>query len=86
MGDRASELTAEWNSAGDYTDAYYLHGLSVRLGRGAGRVRPAALPRASWAWSPSQGRRYSWGYPACPDTMEHFRLLEALPVRPTRSA
>jgi 5-methyltetrahydrofolate--homocysteine methyltransferase len=28
---------------------------------------------------PEQGRRYSWGYPACPDTMEHFRLLEALP-------
>jgi 5-methyltetrahydrofolate--homocysteine methyltransferase len=29
---------------------------------------------------PSQGRRYSWGYPACPDQSEHekvFRLLDA---------
>jgi 5-methyltetrahydrofolate--homocysteine methyltransferase len=29
---------------------------------------------------PAQGRRYSWGYPACPDQSEHekvFRLLDA---------
>ena len=29
---------------------------------------------------PPQGRRYSWGYPACPDQSEHekvFRLLDA---------
>jgi 5-methyltetrahydrofolate--homocysteine methyltransferase len=29
---------------------------------------------------PTQGRRYSWGYPACPDQSEHekiFRLLGA---------
>jgi 5-methyltetrahydrofolate--homocysteine methyltransferase len=30
--------------------------------------------------APSQGRRYSWGYPACPEQSEHekvFRLLDA---------
>ena len=30
--------------------------------------------------SPDQGRRWSWGYPACPDQSEHskvFRLLGA---------
>jgi 5-methyltetrahydrofolate--homocysteine methyltransferase len=30
--------------------------------------------------SPTQGRRYSWGYPACPEQSEHkkvFRLLDA---------
>src|SRR5205807_4248345 len=29
---------------------------------------------------PAQGRRYSWGYPACPEQSEHekvFRLLDA---------
>ncbi len=29
---------------------------------------------------PTQGRRYSWGYPACPEQSEHekvFRLLDA---------
>ncbi len=29
---------------------------------------------------PDQGRRYSWGYPACPDQSEHekvYRLLDA---------
>ncbi|MGA2928303.1 MAG: vitamin B12 dependent-methionine synthase activation domain-containing protein, partial [Solirubrobacteraceae bacterium] len=30
--------------------------------------------------APAQGRRYSWGYPACPEQSEHekvFRLLDA---------
>ncbi len=40
-----------------------------------------ALRRAGEAGiGPAQGRRYSWGYPACPDQAEHekvFRLLDA---------
>src|SRR5207253_5775773 len=36
--------------------------------------------RRSLGIGPAQGRRYSWGYPACPDQSEHekvFRLLDA---------
>jgi 5-methyltetrahydrofolate--homocysteine methyltransferase len=36
--------------------------------------------RADLGIAPDQGRRYSWGYPACPDQSEHekiFRLLDA---------
>jgi 5-methyltetrahydrofolate--homocysteine methyltransferase len=36
--------------------------------------------RADLAITPAQGRRYSWGYPACPEQSEHekvFRLLDA---------
>ena len=36
--------------------------------------------RADLGIPPAQGRRYSWGYPACPDQSEHekvFRLLDA---------
>jgi 5-methyltetrahydrofolate--homocysteine methyltransferase len=27
-----------------------------------------------------QGRRYSWGYPACPDLDEHAKLFAILPT------
>ena len=47
--------------------------------RGHGRV--AALEvRAELGIGAAQGRRYSWGYPACPEQSEHekvFRLLDA---------
>jgi 5-methyltetrahydrofolate--homocysteine methyltransferase len=39
-----------------------------------------ATVRAELGIGPAQGRRYSWGYPACPDQSEHekvFRLLDA---------
>lgn len=78
VGDRVSELTAEWNRAGHYTDAYYLHGLSVASAEALAEYGQGRF-RADLRLDPGQGRRYSWGYPACPETEEHFRLLEALP-------
>ena len=48
--------------------------------RGDGRVAARAACAPTWASSPTQGRRYSWGYPACPEQSEHekvFGLLDA---------
>jgi 5-methyltetrahydrofolate--homocysteine methyltransferase len=39
-----------------------------------------AKVRSDLGIAPVQGRRYSWGYPACPEQSEHekvFRLLDA---------
>jgi 5-methyltetrahydrofolate--homocysteine methyltransferase len=39
-----------------------------------------ARVRSELGVAPTQGRRYSWGYPACPEQSEHekvFRLLGA---------
>jgi 5-methyltetrahydrofolate--homocysteine methyltransferase len=39
-----------------------------------------ARVRSELGIEPAQGRRYSWGYPACPEQSEHekiFRLLDA---------
>src|SRR5579859_5165841 len=78
VGDRVSELTAAWNKAGDYTDAYYLHGLSVAAAEALAEYGQGRF-RHDLGLAPTQGRRYSWGYPACPDIEEHFRLIQALP-------
>jgi 5-methyltetrahydrofolate--homocysteine methyltransferase len=29
----------------------------------------------------TQGKRYSWGYPACPDLEDHAELFKILPAR-----
>jgi 5-methyltetrahydrofolate--homocysteine methyltransferase len=37
--------------------------------------------RAELGIAPDRGLRYSWGSPACPDHLQHFRLFELLPAR-----
>jgi len=38
------------------------------------------LVRQSFGLSGEQGKRYSWGYPACPDLEEHTKLFQILPT------
>jgi 5-methyltetrahydrofolate--homocysteine methyltransferase len=38
------------------------------------------LVRQSLGLTGEQGRRYSWGYPACPDLDEHTKLFAILPT------
>ena len=33
---------------------------------------------------PGQGKRYSWGYPACPELVEHTLVLKLLPEAATK--
>ena len=78
MGDRASEVFEQYQKAGDYAEGYYVYGLSVALAEALAEwthrlvSRELGLPNG-------QGRRYSWGYPACPDPSEQTKLLQVLP-------
>jgi 5-methyltetrahydrofolate--homocysteine methyltransferase len=78
MGDRASEVFMKMQQEGNYSEGYYIYGLSVALAEAMAEwthqlvKRELGLP--DW-----QGRRYSWGYPACPDPTEQFKLLQVLP-------
>ena len=78
MGTRVDDLTEELQKAGDYTRGYYLHGLSVSLAEGLAEYTNQ-LVRQSLGIGPERGKRYSWGYPACPDLEEHAKLFEILP-------
>ncbi len=87
VGAQAAEKVGALQAKGDYSDAFYVHGLAVEAAEGLAewtnqRVRrelrlaerDAAQPNAK------QGLRYSWGYPACPDLEEHAKLFAVLPV------
>ncbi len=78
-GDEVTQLMAQLERDGEFAEQLFVHGLGVQTAEGLaewlhGRVR-SELGIAS-----TQGRRYSWGYPACPEQSEHekvFRLLDA---------
>jgi 5-methyltetrahydrofolate--homocysteine methyltransferase len=78
-GSEVTDLMASLEAEGEFAEQLFTHGLGVQTAEGMaewvhGRVR------AGLGMSPAQGRRYSWGYPSCPEQSELekvFRLLDA---------
>lgn len=79
MGDRASEVFMQMQKAGDYSEGYYIYGLSVALAEALAEWTHN-LVRRELGLPDGQGRRYSWGYPACPDPAEQTKLMQVLPA------
>ncbi|HKS70986.1 MAG TPA: B12-binding domain-containing protein, partial [Ktedonobacterales bacterium] len=79
MGDRASEQVAAMQAAGEYTDAYFLHGLSVQMAEAMADYANARI-QAELGFTGEQGRRYSWGYAAIPELADHERVFRLLGV------
>lgn len=78
-GDEVTELMARLESEGEFAEQLFVHGLGVQTAEGIAEWLHAHA-RSSFGTGPAQGRRYSWGYPACPEQSEHekvFRLLDA---------
>jgi 5-methyltetrahydrofolate--homocysteine methyltransferase len=79
VGDAVTELMAQLEAEGEYAEQLFTHGLGVQTAEGMAEWMHARA-RGELGVRPDQGRRYSWGYPACPDQSEHekvFRLLDA---------
>ncbi len=79
VGDAVTELMAELEADGEFAEQLFTHGLGVQTAEGMAEWMHARV-RAELGIGSTQGRRYSWGYGACPDQAEHekvFRLLDA---------
>ena len=75
-GDRADRRS--WSSDGEFAEQLFTHGLGVQTAEGLAEWLHAEV-RRGLGIELDQGRRYSWGYPACPDQSEHekvWRLLD----------
>ena len=79
MGTKVDARTAELQGVGDYSHAYYVHGLGVALAEALAEYTNRVI-RQGLGLAESRGKRYSWGYPACPDLEEHTKLFQLLPV------
>jgi 5-methyltetrahydrofolate--homocysteine methyltransferase len=78
VGPEVTELMAQLEKDGEFAEQLFTHGLGVQTAEGLAEWLHAEV-RRGLGIDLDQGRRYSWGYPACPDQSEHekvWRLLE----------
>jgi 5-methyltetrahydrofolate--homocysteine methyltransferase len=78
-GDEVTELMAKLEKDGEFAEQLFVHGMGVQTAEGMAEWLHAKV-RSDLGIPADQGRRYSWGYPACPEQSEHekvFRLLDA---------
>jgi 5-methyltetrahydrofolate--homocysteine methyltransferase len=76
-GNRVTETIERWNKEDNYTDAYYLHGLAVETAEAMAEWVNARI-RDELGIGTRRGLRYSWGYPSCPDIMQHHLVWQIL--------
>jgi len=79
VGQAATDRFEKLQAAADYTEAYFVHGLAVQTAEAtadylhAHIISELGLPK-------NQGKRYSWGYPAIPETSDHRKVFDLLPA------
>jgi 5-methyltetrahydrofolate--homocysteine methyltransferase len=76
MSEHATERTESTQARGDYTESYFSHGLSVSAAEGLAEYVHQRT-RAELGIGEEGGKRYSWGYPSCPD-LEHHVIVDRL--------
>ncbi|MDQ2744685.1 MAG: dihydropteroate synthase, partial [Chloroflexota bacterium] len=77
MGAAATERIDLLQARADYSESYYTHGLSVE-GAEALAEYVHQLIRNELGLQKNQGKRYSWGYPACPELADHEKVMRLL--------
>jgi 5-methyltetrahydrofolate--homocysteine methyltransferase len=78
VGNKVPEIIEKWNKEDKYTDAYYLHGLAVEVAEALAEWTNRKI-KSELNIGENRGLRYSWGYPSCPDVLQHrlvWKLLE----------
>jgi 5-methyltetrahydrofolate--homocysteine methyltransferase len=79
VGQEASNKFDKLQSANDYTEAYFLHGLAVQTAEATANYLHEHI-RRELGLAEEQGKRYSWGYPAIPELEDHFKVFKLLPA------
>lgn len=82
VGQKTVSKIEELNLNNNYTDAYYLHGLAVETAEAMAEWVHHRI-RRELNIDKNRGLRYSWGYPSCPDTMQHYLVWKL--IDPTTS-
>ncbi len=77
VGKESTKRFEELQAKNEYSEAFYSHGLSVES---AEAVAEWAHRRIKKELSVPTGKRYSWGYGACPDLDDHATVFKLLPA------
>jgi 5-methyltetrahydrofolate--homocysteine methyltransferase len=77
VGPEVTDLMAKLEADGEFAEQLYVHGLGVQSAEGLAEWLHSEA-RSDLGVDRDQGRRYSWGYPACPDQSEHEKVWRLL--------
>lgn len=78
VGEVATEAFEKLQQADNYSEAYFFHGLAVQAAEATANYMTHHV-RRELGIAETQGKRYSWGYPACPELSDHQIVLQLLP-------
>mgnify|MGYP005837344679 CR=1 FL=1 len=79
VGEPATAHFDRLQSAHEYSEAYFFHGLAVQAAEATANYVNRVVINKSLNIPTGQGKRYSWGYPACPDLKDHEVVVRLLP-------
>jgi 5-methyltetrahydrofolate--homocysteine methyltransferase len=79
VGDAATRRFEALQGAGEYTEAFYSHGLSVESAEAVAEWMHRHVKK-ELGIPDTRGKRYSWGYGACPDLEDHQQVFKLLPA------
>jgi 5-methyltetrahydrofolate--homocysteine methyltransferase len=77
VGPEVTERIEKLEADGEFAEQLFTHGLGVQAAEGMAEWLHSHV-RDSLGVPADQGRRYSWGYPACPDQSEHEKVERLL--------
>jgi 5-methyltetrahydrofolate--homocysteine methyltransferase len=77
VGPEVTELMAELEREGEFAEQLFTHGIGVQSAEGLAEWLHSEV-RRGLTIDLDQGRRYSWGYPACPEQSEHEKVWRLL--------
>jgi 5-methyltetrahydrofolate--homocysteine methyltransferase len=77
VGSEVTELMAKLEAEGEFAEQLFVHGLGVQSAEGLAEWLHYEV-RNMLDIPLTQGRRYSWGYPAVPEQSEHLKVQKLL--------
>jgi 5-methyltetrahydrofolate--homocysteine methyltransferase len=77
VGSEVTDLMAKLESDGEFAEHLFVHGLGVQTAEGLAEWLHYEA-RGMLGIPATQGRRYSWGYPAVPEQSEHLKVEQLL--------
>jgi 5-methyltetrahydrofolate--homocysteine methyltransferase len=80
VGPEASRRVDALQRGGDYSESYYVHGFSVQAAEALASLTHQRI-RSELGLESERGKRYSWGYGACPDLSQHALVWQLLGAR-----
>ncbi len=79
VGKPATERFDELQGRNEYSEAFYVHGIAVEAAEATAEWMHRRI-RRELGLAEGRGKRYSWGYGACPDLDDHALVFKLLPA------